>query len=281
LVSNDGAIKLADFGASKRIEAFSAQSDMMELSMRGTPYFMAPEVFEEKFGFKADIWSVGGVIYQMITGSPPWKGMGFKSPVALFMHIKSHDRPPSLPRLTECNALDFALLEKILTACFQREPSMRPSASALKSHQFLNYSIDHTPESPNLTQNHDRLPSLSPIGAAFLESPTSPSPSSDDTTNGNEALGTTLADSLCFSLTMTSPFPKLNAREPTDTSSWPDWAKRCDKVNASRKVAENKEGNPYAKKSPLTSRCLERNTITTGRKSISFRDADADSMATK
>ena len=54
MVSNDGAIKLADFGASKRIEAFGAQSDMMELSMRGTPYFMAPEVFEEKFGFKAE-----------------------------------------------------------------------------------------------------------------------------------------------------------------------------------------------------------------------------------
>jgi serine/threonine protein kinase len=278
LVSNDGAIKLADFGASKRIEAFGAQSDMMELSMRGTPYFMAPEVFEEKFGFKADIWSVGGVIYQMITGSPPWKGMGLKSPVALFMHIKSHDRPPSLPRLTECNPLDFARLEKILAVCFLREPSMRPSASALKSHQFLNESIDHTPESPNLTQNHDRLSSLSPIGAAFLESPTSLSPSSDDTTNGNEALSTTLADSLCFSLTMTCPFPKLNAREPTDTSSWPDWAKRCDKVNASQKVAENKEGNPYAKKAPLTRRCLEGNT---DRKSISVRDADADSMATK
>lgn len=40
LVSNDGAIKLADFGASKRVEAVVGESDQMELTMRGTPYFM-------------------------------------------------------------------------------------------------------------------------------------------------------------------------------------------------------------------------------------------------
>ena len=248
MVSNDGAIKLADFGASKRIEAFSAQSDKMELSMRGTPYFMAPEVFEEKFGFKADIWSVGGVIYQMVTGSPPWKGMGFSSPVALFMHIKSHDRPPNLPRLNGCDPLDFSRLEKILSVCFQREPSLRPCASALKCHQFLNGTSDHYPESPNPTQNqsNDRLPSLSPIGAVFLESPESPT--TDDKSIKQEAASSTLSDSLCYSLTMTSPFPTmLNTREPTDTSSWPDWAT---KLNAPLTIANknsHKKGNPYAK----------------------------------
>lgn len=48
LVCHDGTIKLADFGASKRVEVFGTESDEMELTMRGTPYFMAPEVFEEK-----------------------------------------------------------------------------------------------------------------------------------------------------------------------------------------------------------------------------------------
>lgn len=89
-------MKLADFGASKRVEAFGADPDkvMEELTVRGTPYFMvscnsliyfvhvihsfrlahtiilhqAPEVFEEKYGPKADIWSVGGVVFQMATG---------------------------------------------------------------------------------------------------------------------------------------------------------------------------------------------------------------------
>ncbi len=42
LVSNDGCVKLADFGASKRVEAFGTDPDKMmeELTARGTPYFM-------------------------------------------------------------------------------------------------------------------------------------------------------------------------------------------------------------------------------------------------
>jgi hypothetical protein len=36
-VTNDGTIKLADFGASKRVEEFCAVSDEMEMTMRGTP----------------------------------------------------------------------------------------------------------------------------------------------------------------------------------------------------------------------------------------------------
>jgi hypothetical protein len=36
-VTNDGTIKLADFGASKRVEEFCVVSDEMEMTMRGTP----------------------------------------------------------------------------------------------------------------------------------------------------------------------------------------------------------------------------------------------------
>lgn len=46
LISNDGSVKLADFGASKRVEAFGADPDKMmeELTVRGTPYFMVRDV---------------------------------------------------------------------------------------------------------------------------------------------------------------------------------------------------------------------------------------------
>ena len=39
---------------------------MMTMTLRGTPYFMAPEVFEERYGVEADVWSVGGVAIQMV-----------------------------------------------------------------------------------------------------------------------------------------------------------------------------------------------------------------------
>ncbi len=206
-------------------------------------YFMAPEVFEEKYGSKADIWSVGGVIYQMLTGSPPWKSIGFKSPIALFLHLKSHDRPPKLPQLNGCNDLEYSLLEKILTVCFQRDPSKRPSASALLSHNFLNNSI---------------APQIVTKGPSSLQSPcrdhivASPEPVFKSPLNQipeHEVLSESLSDSLCYSLSLQSPLTKVNTRAPLDTSSWPDWAKRCYEESVTSAVKNTRKRiNPYAKK---------------------------------
>jgi len=241
LVSNDGTIKLADFGASKRVEAFGAESDEMELTMRGTPYFMAPEVFVEKYGMKADIWSVGGVIYQMATGSPPWKGMGFQSPIALFMHLKSNDSPPKLPQLKNCDDHDYPFLENILSRCFQREPSMRPDASTLLSDKFLNDNNTPTPKPPHLmVEIPTKSASRSPSNADFMQSPKPAFKSPLNKIPENEVLNTTLSDSLCYSLTLQSPLPKVETTDTADGSEWPDWAKKCNEET-------DKRSNPYAK----------------------------------
>ena len=122
-----------------------SDEDMMQsLTMRGTPYFMAPEVFEEKYGPKADIWSVGGVAYQMYTGQPPWRAMGIKNPMSLLMHIKDVDGPPAFPKSSTggtCGSKrddeDAANLKDLISACFQRDPSQRPSSQAILSHPFF------------------------------------------------------------------------------------------------------------------------------------------------
>ena len=165
-------------------------------------------------GSKADIWSVGGVIYQMVTGSPPWKDIGFKSPIALFMHLKSHDNPPKLPQLKNCDDHNYQLLENISARCFQRNPSMRPTASSLLSDSFLNSNVTLTPKA------------FKPL----IETPTKncnpPSPTFKSPLNKipeNVVLNTSPTDSLCYSLTLKSPLP--------DASEWPDWAKQSNKEN--------------------------------------------------
>ena len=53
LVSSDGSIKIANFGASKRV--VSDESDEMEMTMAGSPHFMAIEVYDKRYGVEADM----------------------------------------------------------------------------------------------------------------------------------------------------------------------------------------------------------------------------------
>ena len=127
LVTDDGVCKLADFGNSRRLG-----SDMEEsLSMRGTPYFMAPEAFEGQCGMKSDIWSFGGVAVQMCSGLPPWKGSGVQNLHQLISLLKESDGPPSLPKNTE------KMLQDLVRDCFERDPSQRPSAKDLFLHAIF------------------------------------------------------------------------------------------------------------------------------------------------
>ena len=138
LISDDGIVKLADFGSAKRLA--HQQSDMMEsLTMRGTPYFMAPEVFEEYYNGKADIWSVGCVAFQMATGVPPWKTEGLNNPMSLFLHLRNSEGLPMLKwpesgPMRESEKLPF---EEMLKRCFWRTATQRPTAQGLAADSFF------------------------------------------------------------------------------------------------------------------------------------------------
>ena len=69
LIDQDGYAKLTDFGLSK--ENIRTGTDAKTLC--GTPEYLAPEVVERKgHGLAVDWWSVGCIIYEMLTGQPPF-----------------------------------------------------------------------------------------------------------------------------------------------------------------------------------------------------------------
>lgn len=69
ILVHDGKIKLADFGFCKSLES---HRDLAH-TMLGSPIYMAPEVLKgEIYTIKADIWSLGVVIYEMIFGFCPF-----------------------------------------------------------------------------------------------------------------------------------------------------------------------------------------------------------------
>ena len=141
LVNDEGVVKLADFGASKKL-ANLQDNLMMSMTVRGTPYFMAPEVFEEKYSAKADVWGIGCVAFQMVTGIPPWKEKGFENPISLFNHIKKHQGPPPM-KISKENLLSngdkrvHVLFERMVAKCFQKDPSERPTVGQLIEDPFF------------------------------------------------------------------------------------------------------------------------------------------------
>lgn len=70
MVTNDGIIKLIDFGCAKRLkknQSTNSTTKTLLKSFKGTPYWMAPEVIKETgHGSKADIWSIGCTIHEMV-----------------------------------------------------------------------------------------------------------------------------------------------------------------------------------------------------------------------
>jgi serine/threonine protein kinase len=65
---NDGKVKLGDFGFCKMLEVNMAQT------MLGSPIYMAPEILKEEiYTLKADIWSLGVVLFEMLFGYCPFE----------------------------------------------------------------------------------------------------------------------------------------------------------------------------------------------------------------
>jgi serine/threonine protein kinase len=128
LVDNKGCIKLADFGASKKVVKLATISEAK--SMKGTHCWMAPEVIRQTgHNWQADIWCVGCTLIEMATGKPPWSQQ-FQEVAASF-HIGTTKSHPPIPEHLSHQGKDFLL------KCLQREPTLRPSATELLKHPFV------------------------------------------------------------------------------------------------------------------------------------------------
>ncbi|KAL0904506.1 hypothetical protein M5K25_026629 [Dendrobium thyrsiflorum] len=125
LVNSFAGVKLADFGIAKHIS-----SDALIRSLRGGPYWMAPEVImnRNEYNFSVDIWSLGCTVLEMATSKPPWSR--FDRMAAMHEIVFGKDIP-DIPDHLSSEAKSFVM------SCLQRDPSNRPTAAQLMDHPFV------------------------------------------------------------------------------------------------------------------------------------------------
>ena len=118
LLARDGSIKLIDFGIASCYGMDAEDRETTGMTLGRTHYYPPEEAQGEIVTPAADIYSLGIVMYEMVTGHPPFDG---DSPVAVAMqHIQDIPTPPS-----QFNPNLPPSLEVIIQRCLEKSPEMR------------------------------------------------------------------------------------------------------------------------------------------------------------
>jgi serine/threonine-protein kinase len=118
LLGSDGAVKVSDFGIAK----FVAESHTVSGHVLGTPNYISPEQLRgEPVDGRTDLFSLAAVLYEMLTGEPPFRSDSMASITYKVAHLEP--RPPSELRADLPGGLERVLLRALAKAPAARWPS--------------------------------------------------------------------------------------------------------------------------------------------------------------
>lgn len=121
----DIKLKIADFGFARFLN-----DEDMAATLCGSPIYMAPEVLMGlQYDGRVDLWSLGTIIYQCLTGKAPFKA---NNPYSLRnFYEKSPELTPSIPKQTS------SVLTNLILSLLQKDPNKRLPFEDLVRHRFL------------------------------------------------------------------------------------------------------------------------------------------------
>jgi mitogen-activated protein kinase kinase kinase len=139
LVTEDKKCKISDFGVATLMDSVISKRH----SVQGSVFWMSPEMVKRtSCTTKVDIWSLGCLVLEMLTGERPWYGfdqiqalyqigMGLKNPIDHLNEVWQENSGTSFTSSLPQTALEF------LQAMFKADPEERASADLLLDSEFL------------------------------------------------------------------------------------------------------------------------------------------------
>lgn len=121
--TNRGEVKIGDLGLS-----ICMKDKKFAVSVIGTPEFMAPELYEELYDEKVDIYAFGMCFLEMVTGDYPYSECVTAAQV--YRKVTQGTKPEGIKKIPNDTVKDFIYL------CLSHK-DVRPSAKELMSHQLM------------------------------------------------------------------------------------------------------------------------------------------------
>ena len=141
-------LKIADFGFAR-----SLPSTSLAETLCGSPLYMAPEILRyEKYDATADLWSIGAVTYEMVTGKPPFRAQNH---VELLRKIERGDDQIKFPQDAEGTPFASDDLKGLIRSLLRKSPRDRLSYASFFSNTCLTTKLVSRVV---LKQQDDRLP---------------------------------------------------------------------------------------------------------------------------
>ena len=148
LLGSDGSVKIADFGLARMLEYDGNLSQTG--AVVGSPTFMSPEqALGKKTDTRADIYSLGATLYQMVTGEPPFRARGFME--AIWKIVK--EAPPAAHQVQPEVSVAFS---RYIHSLMRKDPRNRVQT------------IDEALENIRALENEEPLPRSSRKSRRFL-----------------------------------------------------------------------------------------------------------------
>jgi len=156
MISKTGAVKVMDFGIARALS--DANSVTQTSAVIGTAQYLSPEQARgEKVDARSDVYSLGCVLYEILTGEPPFVG---DTPVAVaYQHVREDPVPPSVRHPGISPELDAVVLKSLA-----KNPDNRYQTAAEMRADLIRVHSGETPDAPKVLTDADRTSFMASTG---------------------------------------------------------------------------------------------------------------------